>query len=124
MIASNFSTTGGRSDEGNEADEESDQEAAADGHHVFDERARPVFAVVGVIKTLPDCGTTHGAEHGPDDARTGSGEGMEERAADDGTGERAHQETSCELWCGLAARSLGELVGDELDEQKNRQDRD
>src|ERR1700716_758522 len=49
---------------------------------------------------------------------------MEERAADDRTGKRSHDDPRDELWRRLAARLLPGLVGDQFNHEENRQDDD
>src|SRR5215210_2234608 len=101
MIASNFSAMNGDSDE---ADEERGQESAADGHDVLEDRAGSILSAASRGKALSRRRTSHCAEHGADDSRSGGGESVEERAADDRAGECARDEPGEELRCRLATR--------------------
>src|ERR1700730_19124958 len=121
MIASNVDAMTDGSDE---ADEERAQDPAADGDDVLADGDRPVASTVDGGQTLTSLGAPECAEHSADDSAAERAEGMEERAADDRTGKRSHDDPRHELWRRLAARRLRELVGDQFHHEENRQNGD
>src|SRR3954469_22576724 len=121
MIASNFSAMNVDSDQ---ADEEGDQETAADGDHVLEDRARAVLPAAGGGKALSRLRAAQRAEHRANHPCAKSAEGVEEGAADDCAREGTHQKPSDELRRGLATRCLRQLIGYQFDQQENGQHRE